>query len=147
MLRADSSQDRMIGHAREDLPQAIFLHAKPESLLQHLRGLLEHDHLHAVTRAVDVGGWAAGRERGLAHEEEIEGGQISPGLDELGGNLQPAQQRGGFAFGIEQGGLHTELRDGGRRQDLNGKTVLLGFAVAEANSGGEFVASRRQRRR
>ena len=47
VLGVEPGQQRMIGHAREDLPQAVLRHAEAEPLLQHLRGLLEHDHLQA----------------------------------------------------------------------------------------------------
>ena len=44
VFRADPGQQRMIRHAREDLPQAVLRHPEPEPLLQHVGGLLEHEH-------------------------------------------------------------------------------------------------------
>ncbi len=59
----------MIEYPLEDAPQAVFLHAKAEPLLQDLRLLLEHHYLQAVAHTVDVGRRTVDCQSALAHEE------------------------------------------------------------------------------
>ena len=48
VLAVEPGKQRMVGHAREDLLQAVLLHAEAEALLQHVGRLLEHDDLQPV---------------------------------------------------------------------------------------------------
>ncbi len=66
----------MVGHAGEDLPQAVLLHAEAEPLLQHVGRLLEQDDLQPVADVGDVGGGPVHAEGGLADDQHAVAAQV-----------------------------------------------------------------------
>ena len=75
-LDIEPFQQRVIGHAGEDLPQAVLRDAEPEPLFEHFAGLLEHDDLEPVAHAADVGARPVQGERTLANHEDVVAVQV-----------------------------------------------------------------------
>ena len=112
VLRGEARQDRVVGDAREDLPQPVLRDAEAEPPLQHGRRLLEDDHLQAVADPVDPRRRAVDRQGGLAHDEHVESGEIRVRRDRLEADAQRFQERGRLALRVEQGDPRHPARRG-----------------------------------
>ncbi len=135
-------EQRVVGHAGEDLPQPIFLDTEPEAFFQDVGRLLEEDHLESLTDPGDVRRWAIHGERGLADNQQIVARQIGMHVDRLKANAHLREQFGRLALGVEQsrlGGRLDRLRGG---QDMDPKRVFLGFSGTEMGAERDLVRAR-----
>ena len=138
---AEPGQQGMVGHAGEDLPQAVLLHAEAETLLQNVGGLLEHDDFEPVADLGDVGRRTVHGEGGLADDEHVVAAKVGIRGDRFVTDAQLGEQLGRLALGVEQGRLGGQLGRFRGRQDVDRKGVLLGFARAELGRQVELIGA------
>ena len=93
----------MVRHAREDPPQPVLRHPETEPLLQHLRALLEDDHLQPLAHALHVRPRPIPCQGRLADDQHVVRRQIRRRIHALEADLQRLQQRARLASGIEEG--------------------------------------------
>src|SRR5438034_1025626 len=92
----------MIGDARKQLSQPIFLDAETESFLQHLGRLLEDEDFETLANTADVGRRSADRQRGFADNENIIRRKIGVRWNLPRADADRFQQPCSLAFRIEQ---------------------------------------------
>ena len=138
----------MIGHTREDLSQAVFVHAKAEALLHRRFGLLEDDDLESVADPADVrqrARWPSARP--LPTMRVSYAVRFAAASTVWTRTPSPWSSAAVSPLGIEEG----DLRGGGRRararQHIERKPVLLVFPGPEFCGEANLVMPERERRR
>src|ERR1043166_2833178 len=143
MLDVESREQRMAGHGREYLSQAVLGHAKTKTLYENVRGLFKHQHLESNAHTSDVRRGSVCRQRGLADNENVEFRKRIACIDALKFHADSIHCVRRFALRIEQCDAAIHFRSRWTRENGNGEGIGLHLAVAESEVRFQFSLTRR----
>src|SRR5580704_7745097 len=95
----------MIGHAFENLAEAVFGYAKSEAFFEHFASLFEDDYLETFAYASYIGRGIVEGQCSLADDQGIVLRKIRAGIQGLIANRECVEEVSGLTFGIEEGNV------------------------------------------